>query len=200
MRTMIRRLAAASLPVWLASCTFLSPQPDLSRFFVLTPMAEAPADAAAEAPRVGLGPIAFPEYLQRPQMVTRIGANEITLSEIHRWGEPLATNFARVLSQNLSEILGSEPIVAYPWYSTDAPDYAVRLDVAQFDVDSQGRAHLLTRWRIVDVKTETMLRSELADLQQQAADSSPDAAVAALSKLVEELSHELAREILRLGT
>jgi uncharacterized lipoprotein YmbA len=160
----LQKLVICAVAGTISACTFLQPQPDQSRFFVLTPTAPAAERPTANALRIGLGPIEFPAYLQRPQMVTRLGANEITLSEVHRWGEALEANFVRVLSQNLSEILVTNQIVSYPWYSTQELDYAVRLDVSQFDVDTKGEARLLARWRIVGPTTNKILRTGFADL------------------------------------
>jgi uncharacterized lipoprotein YmbA len=195
--TIIRKkhLAVVGLGILLAGCSILQPRPDPSRFFVLTPTAQPAARHSEHPLRLGLGPISFPAYLQRPQMVTRIGANEITLSEIHRWGAPIEDNFARVLAQDLSEILGTEQITIYPWFSTLALDYAISVDLSEFDVDNEGGARLLARWRIFDGAKAKSLRTGLANLHERATDDSPDAAVAALSRLVEKLGHELAAGI-----
>ncbi len=187
-----RNLVVIGLGVLLTGCSILQPQPDPSRFFVLTPTAEPAARNSDHPLRLGLGPISFPAYLQRPQMVTRIGANEITLSEINRWGSPIEDNFARVLAQDLSEILGTQQIMIYPWYSTLGLDYAISVDLSEFDVDNDGDARLLARWRILDGGKDKLLRTGLANLHEQATDDSPDAAVAALSRLVEKLGRELA--------
>jgi hypothetical protein len=186
-------LAALTLTVLLCTgCSVLQPQPDPSRFFVLTPTAEPTARHDEHAPRLGLGPISFPAYLQRPQIITRIGANEISLSEVHRWGAPIDDNFTRVLAQNLSEIVGTQQIAIYPWYSTLALDYVVSVDVTEFDVDDAGEGHLLARWRIHGGEPDKLLRTGIADLREPAVDDSPDAAVAALSRLVEKLAREIA--------
>lgn len=194
----MRSLVTLGLILTLPACTILQPQTDPSRFFVLTPTAE-PTSAARKPLRLGLGPIGFPAYLQRPQIVTRIGANEISLSEFHRWGAPIEDIFTRVLAQNLSEILGTEQIVLYPWYSTQELDYAVRLDLSQFDVDSDGGGRLIARWRILEPATDKLVRTGLADLREQAADTTPDAAVAALSELVEQLAREIGEGLGPLG-
>lgn len=195
----MRGLAILGFTITLSACSILQPQADSSRFFVLTPTAEPATQQRQQPLRLGLGPIGFPAYLERPQMVTRVGANEINLSEIHRWGAPLEDTFARVLAQNLAEVLGTLQVTPYPWYSTQELDYAIRIEVIQFDVDQEGSGRLLARWRIVDANSDKMLRTGLADLRDQAADSSPDAAVAALSRLVEKLSRELAAGLEAVG-
>lgn len=189
----IRSLVAAAL-VALAGCGFLQPQPDQSRFFVLAPMSE-PTDLAATPLSIGLGPVELPAYLRRPQIVTRIGENEIILSEVHRWGEPLDANFSRVLADNLSRRLRTNRIVAFPWFDATALDYAVRVSVLRFETDERGTARLLARWRVAAPTTDKTLHSDESDIRQEATDGSPDAAVSALSFTVEKLATEIARSM-----
>lgn len=192
MTNLLPRILFVCAAVSLAACSILQPQPDLSRFFVLTPMTPAAAPVSAKPLRLGLGPIDFPAYLQRAPIVTRIGPNEITLSESYRWGEPLDANFARVLAQNLAALMATDQILFFPWYGGASLNYAIQISVAEFEVDTGGEAHLRARWKIVDPASEKVLRTTQSDWQQAATDSSPDAAVAALSSLVEKLSREIA--------
>lgn len=189
----IRSLSAATL-VALAGCGFLQPQPDQSRFFVLTPMSE-PTDLAATPLSIGLGPIELPAYLRRTQMVTRIGENEITLSEVHRWGEPLDANFSRVLADNLSRQLHTNRVAAFPWFDATALDYAVRVSVLRFEADERGAVRLLARWLVADPTTDKTLHSDESDIRQEATDGSPDAAVSAMSAAVEKLATEIAQAV-----
>lgn len=195
MTNLARRILLACGALSLTACSILQPQPDPSRFFVLTPMAHSSLPPPAKALRLGLGPIDFPPYLKRAQIVTRVGTNEIELSEIHRWGEPLDLNFTRVLAQNLTSLLATEQILFFPWYGGAQLNYAIQVGVTQFQVDTRGEARLLARWKIVDPVNDKVRRSEESDLTETAADSSPDAAVAALSRLVEKLSREIAAAI-----
>jgi ABC-type transport auxiliary lipoprotein component len=64
-----------------AGCGSLGPKPDPSRFFALASLPRAAAraqDAAgANALALGIGPIKFPGYLDRPQLVTRISQKPV---------------------------------------------------------------------------------------------------------------------------
>jgi len=195
MTRLARRILLACAAFSLTACSILQPQPDLSRFFVLTPMTGSSLPPPAKALRLGLGPIDFPPYLQRSQLVTRSGPNEIELSENYYWGEPLDLNFTRVLAQNLTSLLATEQILFFPWYGGAQLNYAIQVSVTQFQVDTHGEARLVARWKIVDAVGDKVRRSEESDLTETAADSSPDAAVAALSRLVEKLSREIAAAI-----
>ncbi len=87
-------------------------------FYTLSPMEAAPAEktsvSAAEL-NIGIGPVTFPSELDRQRIVTRSGRNRLEIDEFHRWGGSLESNFVRVLIENLSQLLGSERIMAQPW-------------------------------------------------------------------------------------
>src|SRR5581483_8730221 len=140
-----RRSLAFALAVFLlgaAGCSsLLEPRPDPSRFYLLTPQPPAgevsPASAGGSL-SVGLGPITMPAYLDRPQTVTRVGANELRISEVDRWAEPLAKNFARVLGQDLAARLDGARLHDYPWYNSTAIDYQIEVAVHRFETDASG--------------------------------------------------------------
>lgn len=61
-----------------SGCSLLSPEPDPSRFFVLT--ATTPGEASPTTRGdlvVGVGPTSIPGYLDRNEIVTRISPDEL---------------------------------------------------------------------------------------------------------------------------
>ena len=130
----------------LSACSsVLSPVPDKSRFFLLTPIAQSDAGSAGQGNTsgltLGLGPVKFPAYLDRSEVVTRVEPNRVVVSENDHWAEPLKTNFTRVLSQNLSVLLGGSQILSFPWYSSTHLDYQVVIDVQRFRMRLPGQRH-----------------------------------------------------------
>jgi hypothetical protein len=96
----------------LAACATGTSAP--SRFYVLAPL-EAPEAEPQLAPgerclAIGIGPVEIPAYLDRPQIVTRLSNNELNLAEFDKWAEPLRDNLIRVLAENISSLLCTEPI------------------------------------------------------------------------------------------
>ena len=61
-----------------------------SKFYVLSPMPQS-ALSATEGTTIGVLPVAMPDYLDRPQIVTRASENKIKIDEFSRWAEPLMT-------------------------------------------------------------------------------------------------------------
>lgn len=185
-----------------AGCSPLAPQPDYSKFYVLTPIADsssAPAVAGSSHPLViGLGPIDFPDYLRRPQVVTRTSTNELHLSPVDRWGEPLDENFRRVLSDNLGQLLGTEDIVQYPWSHKAGVNYQVLVTVQRFETNSDGQSQLRAQWIIRDGATGKSLYASQTNATTPAGPATTPSA-AALSADLGDLSQAIATEINQLG-
>ena len=179
-------------------CISLAPKPDPSRFFSLTPLprtGQRAQDAAgSNALVLGIGPIKFPGYLDRQQFVTRISQNRFAVAENDRWAEPLEENFSRVLSQNLSILLQTDRMVAYPWVRSQQPTYQVQVEVLRFEPNAEQIAELWGRWSIIDGTYKTVSVKETY-LTQPARDKSTEASVASMSELVSDLSKEIAAAI-----
>jgi uncharacterized lipoprotein YmbA len=181
----------------LAGCGgFLSPRPDPSRFYVLTPNAQ-PGDRRVNE-TFGIGPVTMPDYLKRSTIVTRTTRNEITPSGVDRWGEALDSAIPRTLQENLRRLLGTDRIVLFPWYATNRPDVQVAIDILRFERDSDGNVVLHARWELRRGDTSALLRAGDASLSRQGVQGA-DASVAAQSDLLAELSEQIATAIRALG-
>jgi uncharacterized lipoprotein YmbA len=209
---MIRRIRAPWAPGWCylsllvaaGGCGILDPQPDVSKFYVLTSRggggaAEVNASPGLGRPMVAVGPVRFPDYLNRSQMAVRLSENEVQYSDVHRWAEPLETNFKRVLSQDLAFALGRVDVIIHP-YVGRRPVYEVPLEVLRFETDESGMAHLTARWVVRDGKTRAGLYAAESLLTEPAAGPGVQASVAALSAVVTRLSDEIAAAVRQLGS
>ena len=124
-------LQIAVIALLLAGCGTFSPRPDPSRFFTLSslPQVEQATLKNSTKPEkmfLGIGPIKFPSYLDRQEMVVRSAQNRFDVSEHDRWAEPLQENFSRVLSENLALLLDTDLIIIYPWSPANRPRYQRR--------------------------------------------------------------------------
>jgi uncharacterized lipoprotein YmbA len=84
-------------------------------------------------PSIAVGPINLPEVVDRPQIVVRVGPNQVALAEQHRWAEPLRNEIVRVIAENLSQLLGTRQVVTYPQNASQAAEYQVILDIQRFE-------------------------------------------------------------------
>lgn len=183
------RLLPLALMAILAACAATPPEP--LRLYQLGATTQA-ASPARMADSLGIGPLKWPDYLNRRQLLVRQDAFRIDALDNDRWAEPLDTGFERVLRENLARLLNPPRLQAHPWALTDAPALNVPIEVLQFDTSAQGETVLRARWRIAlrDRKGEAGERS--SDIRVQAKDRSPAASVAAQSEALARLAAEIA--------
>lgn len=101
--------------------------PPRESFYTLN--APEPPAAAADAPSIAVGPVMIPEIVDRPQIVVRLGPNQVQILEQARWAEPLKTGIARVVAANLAATLGARLAAGR---NADA-DYRIALDIQRFE-------------------------------------------------------------------
>ncbi len=144
---------------------------------------------------LGLGPISFPKYLDRPHIVTRISSHEIDLAEFHKWAEPLEDNVANVLDENLSALLSTDRIVQYPWKRSNLPDYQLSLDVIQLDGQKNQEAMLKVRWTLVADDGKRLLQKKTSQFSEILRGSEYEDLVEAMSRMLASFSQEIADAI-----
>jgi uncharacterized lipoprotein YmbA len=197
-KVMIRRLTLPAIVVVIASCSPLAPLPNRNKFFMLSPISQegdvgTTSAALDQQLGIGVGPIDFPDYVKRPEVVTRTAPNRIDVSEDNRWAGPLDKNFSRVLSENLSTLLNTQRVQNYPWNRLTPVDYQVLVNVGQFDTNGK-QATLVARWWIRDGRdgrelyaTETISNAPIG--------AGAEGPSAALSSNVATLSREIASQL-----
>jgi uncharacterized lipoprotein YmbA len=132
-----------------------------------------------------------PAYLDRPQIVTRRGREEIEIAEFDRWGEPLAEGLPRTLADNLAALLPGENIALFPWAGSRPIRRRVLIDVNRFDGPLGGDVVLDARWRIL-AEDRRELVSRRSVLTEATGGPGYPALVAALSRSLAALSREIA--------
>jgi len=143
------RLAALGASLLLLGCASTPP----SHFYTLTPIPDAVGRAgnmAGDGIAGGLGPVTFPQFLDRPQLVTRDGANQLTVDEFHRWGGTVQDDFLRVWGENLSALLDTSRVALFPSESRMPLDFRVLAEVIAFEGTAQREAVLKVRWMVTD--------------------------------------------------
>jgi uncharacterized protein len=193
----LRGIGVVSVVAWLASgCSVLAPQPDLSRYFVLTPVVLPAVGTGPRTgeprPTLGVGPVVLPAYLDRLEIVRRSGENQLVLSSTGVWGEPLDRNVQGVVSANLARLLSGVEIVPYPSFTATGIDRQVSIAILRFDADEHDKVSLDARWTIQRQADNVRMDTRESHIVQQAADGSTASMVAAMSQAVGALSQEIA--------
>jgi len=170
-----------------------------SHFYLLRALSPASVSGLSETKQpglsLGLGPVSFPKYLDRPQIVTKASAHEVELAEFHKWAEPLSENASHVLAENLSALLSTDRIVQYPWKRPYHPDYQLSLEVIQFDGTKSQEAVLKVRWTLVGDDGETLLVKKTSHFTEPVGGLDYEDFVQAMSRTLASFSQEIADAI-----
>jgi len=170
-----------------------------TRFFVLTSLYSAETRPAPVANlkniAIGVGPVRISGKLDRPQIATATGENEIRLSEFAQWGDPLGSGIARVLAENLSYLLDTEKVAIFPWLQATQTDYQVTVDVTNFIGTPGGDVLLRAWWTIFGENGRTELLKRYANLDEPVAGDDIAAMVKVQSRTLEMLSRQIAEAI-----
>jgi uncharacterized lipoprotein YmbA len=158
--------------------------------------APAPVQAVETTPCIalGVGPVEFPAYLDRSQIVTRLGANQMHLADFDQWIEPLRDNFQRALMEDLAGLVCAKPLVSHPWPAGGHPDRQVAVQVDRFEGTLGQDAVLRANWTVLDADGKA-LAWRTADLREQVAGPDYASLAAAQSRLVARFATEVAASL-----
>ncbi len=186
-------IAAISLLALLLLCGCAS---KATNYYVLHSLqSEAPGVKMTKAESdltIGVGPIKIPEYLDRPQMVTRSTPNSLQFAEFDKWAEPLEKNLARVLAENLSILLSTDRVVVFPWAGSTHVLYQVTVDVSQMEYTPNGKALLIADWSVFGNNGEKLLEIKRSRIVEPVQSTGFEAIASAQSRAVEDMSREIA--------
>jgi uncharacterized lipoprotein YmbA len=142
---------------------------------------------------VAVGPVTLPEPVDRPQLVLRVGPNEVTFVELHRWAGPLKGEISRIIADNLAAYLNVKRVAAYPQNAGDNADYRVLVDIQRFD-STLGESVTIDALWTIKRQSDGALRTGRSTAKESSS-GSYDAMVAAHSRALATISREIAEAI-----
>jgi uncharacterized lipoprotein YmbA len=163
-----------------------------TRFYLLTPQKTQSGAVPTAGLSVGVGPVELPDYLDRPQILTRAGDHEIHFAEFDQWGGSLKSNIAYVVAENLGERLNLDAVYTYPWRTAVRVGFQVGISVVRLDARPDGNATLEARWSLLDQDGRRVLLTRRSAFQIPLTRTEYAAIVEAQSRLFAALSDEIA--------
>jgi uncharacterized lipoprotein YmbA len=148
---------------------------------------------------IGVGPVEFPKFLDRPQIVTRISQHRVAVSEFHRWAGSFSEDFLRVLAKNISMLLSADRVAVYPWTDQFSPTYRIQLIVEQFDGRFGGDVVLNVTWSVWNQKDTNQAIFKHTRIKEPVSAGDYDALVVAQSRALATLSRAIVDEIERVS-
>jgi uncharacterized lipoprotein YmbA len=178
-----------------ALCGCLGPGRPIE-FYTLAPLprpAIGPGGAAGTI--IAVYPAVIPAFIDRPQIVTRTGENQIVLSEFNRWGGTLKDEISRVLIENLGVLLAERRVSVMSDNLAVDPKYLMAVTFNRFDGRLGDSVWLNAAWTVRDQKEKNTLAVKTTILQEKVSGPGYAELVAAQSRALGALSHEIAAEL-----
>jgi hypothetical protein len=165
-------------------------------FYVLSgPESAAPADSPG-AMAIYVGPVAVPESIDRSAMVLQSSANQVDLSDEHRWAEPLKTAIPRVIAENLMRLLNTPRVMASRVGPVSDVDYRVALEVQRFESSLSQGSTIEVLWTITGKRTTAPVTGR-SSVRESASAATPDGVAAAHSRALARVAQDIAAAIRR---
>ncbi len=132
--------------------------------------------------------------VDRPQLVVRIGANEVAILEQHRWAEPLKSEIPRLIARTLSQLLGASRVSAYPESASQEASSASDRRYPALRRDARIDASVEAFWLVRRLPGGKPITGRSV-VREPIAGEGYDAVVAAYGRALATLSHDIARAI-----
>jgi hypothetical protein len=187
----VARLLTTAGAAWIVSSLVGCGSSPASRFYVLTPLPTTEVTSPISGRKVAILPVEVAAHLDRPQIVTTIGPNELKLSEFDRWAEPPRDGVPRILTTNLVNLLGSEFIYQFDLPDADR-DLRVALRILRFEGELGRSVTLEARWGVLGGKDRTAKVVKTSVIQKAVKGDGYAGFVGALSEAMGDLSREIA--------
>lgn len=190
--TVLRVILGVLVLAGLSACAS-SPQ---SRFYTLNPMAAQDgthSPGAKSSVSITVLPVDLPDYLDRPEIVTRYGQNQLKFATFDRWAGSLGDNIAMVLAENLGVLLGTDQVFPNGG-SNRKTDYSVAARVLRLDCVPGRHVLLKTQWTVSAGQKE--IATGVSDISEFLPDNRYESIAAALSKALGQVSRDIAERIM----
>jgi len=183
----MRWLALLGLTVLLSGCGS-SPK---TQFYTLDPVPPQTSRQAAASIPVQVAAVHIPPALDRQEMVRERAPHRLDVSDQNRWGGALDNMIQRVLTQDLAQRLPPSGVVL-PQEPAPPRHDAIVVDILEFDEDASGQVVFDGSWSLTDGASDKPLATRHLRLAARAGSNSYGDQVAAMSRVLGELSDDIA--------
>ena len=188
----MRNLPGLAALLAVAACAGCGSSPKAS-FYTLSTGAPLRPVAAPAPYRVAIGAVTVPDVVDRPQIVTRSGANQVTLDEFARWAEPLKSDIPRVIAASLARDLDGALVSTYPQSTTIGADCRVQIAVQRFDSAPNDAATVEVLWTVKPARGAA--QPGRSGVREATGGPGYDALVAAHSRALDAVGRDIAAAV-----
>ena len=187
------------LSIVLVACTPMSPSVN---FYTLAPLDENAARSLLNKTStmvIRVISVEIPDYLDRPEIMTKEGPNTVKIAEFNRWAGNLRDNITAVLAENLSLLLKTDLVFVQPPIDISDIDYRVAMKVLQLDSRLGDQVLLKAKWTVSPARGTGSAATEVSTFIEPLHDDDYETLAAAISRTLAQVSREIAEKIISLS-
>ena len=191
------RLAIAlATSTLVAGCGSLMGESPPINYYTLTPTSSGDDTRAfADSHIIAVQTVRLPEYLNQKGIVTRTEAHELDVAANSQWAGALDDDITKVIVADLSKLLGTTRIVAYPVSAALPVDRVVQVDISRFGAEPGGNVQLSAQWIIFGDGGRSYVQVDGGTYSASASNGDYRSIAAAMSRALGDLSGDIATSL-----
>jgi uncharacterized lipoprotein YmbA len=162
-------------------------------FYTLSPAQGVEQHADVKDIAIAIDRVTIPELIDRPQIVSELDANRVSIDDFARWGAPLKDQIARVLADDLARTFPNVIVTAYP-ERADEGAYRVSVDVQTFMSSADHEVTLSATWSVRSPTGGSPIRGRTV-AHETGSGTGYDGLVNAQSRALASLASEIAAAV-----
>ena len=183
----------SAVAIFISGCTNIVSQSTPTEFYRLVEASEKQlASVKLDLPdglQIGIGPIAIPGYVDRPQIVTSGTGGRLIVDDFNHWGEPVQENIERVMVANISSLLSEKQVFHFPAnFHPEPSSLQVTVEITNMIRDESGQVYLSASWNVKRMLDNKLLTRDAVKYQMAQEDKGFSDYSLALSALFGKLS------------
>jgi uncharacterized protein len=191
-----RSRVAIAFAISVTGCaSLLGESPPITYYALTSTSSGSSASPLADSRIIAVQTVRLPEYLNQKGIVTRTEANELDVAANSQWAGALDDNITKVIVADLSKLLGTTRIVAYPVSAALPVDRVVQIDLSRFEAESGGNVRLSAQWIIFGDGGRSYVQIDGGSYSSLASDGDYRSIAAAMSRALGDLSRDIATSL-----
>jgi uncharacterized protein len=177
---------AAFILLALTGCSSSPPK----RFYVLDPIPGQHRSSSGPEVELQVAAVNIPPALDRQEMACENATGSLQISDINRWGAPLADMTQNVLTRDLTERLRAGAVIP-PRTGAPQGTYELTLDLLQFGCDATGKVVLAGGWSVYPLGSDTPVLNRNVTLSEAVVSEDYAGRAQAMSRLLGQLADDI---------
>lgn len=162
---------------------------------VLQKASEAPQLQHLANANIGIGPVDIPGEIKRQQVMS-YGKGQAVLIQSHAfWAEDLTSLITRVITDDLSTLLGADNVWAFPWGIDARPELQIPITIVELGGSLGGEVRLVAKWKRTGLAHTSNAEVHSIRLSEMTQDSSIESYTSTLNVLVSRLAEAIAKSL-----